>query len=213
MTTRGDFRHAEPLDAYEVSCRVRVRGCTRPSRQSPDLADNLRGGFTPRSGLNRTDVVPPLLPSGCRARNPRRGGRTRRTTSGSNPQGRGSRRQPYTRRPEKSRRGHGHVEENVPNAVARQERAMPRSPAAQTAYPLYQHPGALAPTSHQHPGRPLHPHRTNIRAFYTHESTDQSSRLDQGPSGRLRQRRRRHAPRRRPGGRRRSPHWRPLEPR
>src|SRR5512133_619756 len=61
--------------ACEVSCRVRVRGCTRPARTRPDLAGRLCVGFTPRSGLDRPDVVPPLLPSGCRAPNPVCGGR------------------------------------------------------------------------------------------------------------------------------------------
>ena len=55
MATGIRVRHSEETspDAYEVSCRVRVGDCTRPSRQQIDSVVHRREGFTPRSVSRR----------------------------------------------------------------------------------------------------------------------------------------------------------------
>ena len=87
MATRLMARHSEATspDAYEVSCRIRMGDCTRPSCQQIDRSRLYhQEGFTPRSIYRRPKT---WVPRSCQAdvESLERGDRIRRTASSTSP--------------------------------------------------------------------------------------------------------------------------------
>jgi hypothetical protein len=87
MATRLMARHSEATSpyAYEVSCRIRMGDCTRPSCQQIDRSRLYhQEGFTPRSVYRRPKT---WVPRSCQAdvESLERGDRIRRTASSTSP--------------------------------------------------------------------------------------------------------------------------------